>query len=419
MMRALIAVMILCSLFSAEAAAPATTQATQPAAGWNPDKFPISFWCGPPSEFVKPERFKQIADANFTIVFPPCGPTTVEVNRKVLDYSQQYGLKAFVMDPRMPSAATDAESKKKIDAIIADYSKHPALAGYFIGDEPGAGAYPAIASVVQYFREKDPAHPAFYNLYPNYAPLWALATPTYDDYIARYIQIVKPAIVSYDHYHFHKKFDAPGFFANLQTVRDQTVAANLPFWNIVLAVNHFDYRSPTESELRWEAMQTLAFGGKGVLFFTYWQPAQDATGTWGEAIINYDGTPTPKYEMITRVNHDVQAIGKYLLHATSTSTFQYGQDGDHTNTGKLPIRFDGTNITVGLFTQDKTHYALFANRDYKKDVSTDVFLDTKGAAVKKLDKKTDQWADIETAAKGESKVPLKINAGDAELSTLR
>src|SRR4051794_25797090 len=119
MIRFVIAALLLSIFCSVHAAEPATKPApSQPPPAWNPDKFPISFWCGPPTEFVKPERFKQIADANFTIVFPPCGATTVEANHKILEYCQQFGLKAFLSDPRMPSSATDDESKKKIDAII-------------------------------------------------------------------------------------------------------------------------------------------------------------------------------------------------------------------------------------------------------------------------------------------------------------
>jgi hypothetical protein len=405
----ILALLIAASAFAQPKPATTPKPATAQAATWDPDVFPISFWCGPPSDFVTLERFKEIADAGFTYAMPPCGPTTPEVNKKILDYCKQVGIKAFLLDPRMPVGfGPKGEGKERIDEIVKDYQNHPAFAGYFLTDEPGGGAFPAIAQTVEYLKEKDPKHVAYVNLYPNYAPEWALGS-NYPTYIERFIQLVKPAIVSYDHYHFRTKQDTPGFFSNIEAVREKTLAANLPFWNIVLLINHFDYRQLTEAELRWEAMQTLAFGGKGVMFFTYWQP--DDKGMWGTAIIGFKGERTRHYDEIKRVNKDVQAIGKYLLKAKSESVFEYGQPGDLTNTGGAnPINFTGANITVGTFSKGRTRYALFANRDYKNEVTKDVSIDTAGAKLEHLDKASDKWI-----AESDNAVQLKIAAGDGEL----
>jgi hypothetical protein len=58
---------------------------------------------------------------------------------------------------------------------------------------------------------------------------------------------------------------------------------------------------------------------------------------------------------------------------------------------------------------------MFANRDYKNDVTKDVFLKTAGQALKKLNKETDQWEDVEGQSSGETKVTLQIEAGNADL----
>ena len=388
----------------------AGAEPTSKTARWDPDVFPISFWCGPPAKFVTAERFKEIAEAGFTLAMPSCdGALTPDENKKLLDYAHTAGIKAFISDNRMPRGiGADGAGKAGIDAIVADYAKHPGLAGYFIGDEPGAGAFPALAQTFAYLAEKDPAHPAYVNLYPNYCPPEGLGTKTYDEYVRRWIHEVKPAIVSYDHYHFHTKYDRPGFFSNLQTVRRESLAARLPFWQIVLLTNHFDYRLPTEAEKRFEVMQTLAFGGKGVMYFTYWKPFKD----WGTAIIDMDGKRTHQYDEVKRINHDVQAIGKHLLQARSTAVFEYGQPGDLTNTGKDVVTFDGPRITAGLFEAGATRYAMFANRDYRNEAATTVRIETRGKPVKWLEKKSGEWRDV---ALTDGKVPLKLAPGDGEL----
>jgi hypothetical protein len=338
------------------------------------------------------------------------GAPNREDNFRTLDYCQSVGIKAFLYDRRMPHGlGPNGEGKTQIDAIVADYAAHPAFAGYWIGDEPGAGAFPALAQTFAYLAQKDPAHPAYVNLYPNYCPPHGLGTATYDEYIQQWLAQVKPAILSYDHYHFQSKFDRPGFFSNLHVVRREALKSNTPFWQIALLINHFDYRLPTEAEKRFEAMQTLAFGGKGFMYFTYWQPGKD----WGTAIIQLDGTRTHQYDEVKRINRDVQAIGKYLLQAKSTSVQEIGQPGDTTHTGKDAFTFDGPHVTVGLFDgAEGTRYAMFANRDYRNAADTRLKLATGGKPLQHLDKQSGEWRDV---ALHDGKVQLKLAAGDGEL----
>lgn len=109
-------------------------------------------------------------------------------------------------------------------------------------------------------------------------------------------------------------------------------------------------------------------------------------------------------------------IGKYLLPATSMAAFEYGQPADHTNTGNDLVRFEGPNITVGLFENGPTRYVMFANRDYRNEVNTHAFVDTGGSKFEKLSKGDGTWSSIDGAVTdGERKVPLQLAAGDGEL----
>src|SRR5438876_12317858 len=109
-------------------------------AEWTPKEFPISFWCGPPEGFITTERFKQIASAGFNYVMPHCeGRFTPEVNRRILDSAKAAGIKACIFDERLPLSITGmSDAKSRLDAIIKDYSQHPALAGSCLTDEPAA-----------------------------------------------------------------------------------------------------------------------------------------------------------------------------------------------------------------------------------------------------------------------------------------
>jgi len=388
---------------------------------WAPKEFPISFWCGPPEGFITVERYREVASAGFNYLMPPCeGRATPERNRKILDTARAAGLKAFLADERMPLAITGApDARERLDAIVADYAKHPAFAGYFLTDEPSAGAFPGLGEVVAYLRQKDPKHPAYINLFPNYASEQQLGTPTYDLHVEQYIRTVRPFAVSYDHYHFLKDRDRPGFFANLDSVRRLSIEHGLPFWQIVLSVPHLAYRPLTEAEKRWEAMQTLAYGGKGLMYFTYWTPP-GSPGEWGPALIARDGARTPQYEEVRRINADVRAIGRYLLNARSLSVFMNGAPAPEKRPREpgTPVFFPGGgDVTVGLFRADTHFYVLFANRDYRQPTATDVLLQPGPHAPRRLNKANGRWLDVkgEKNEDGDLKIRLELSPGDAEL----
>jgi hypothetical protein len=371
--------LLLVAVFFSSARAADTTQPKQV---WHPDQFVVSFWCGPPDGFVTRERYQQIADAGFNTVMPTCHPTSLELNKTILRSAYETHLKAYIQDDRMPMSLADPKAKANLDAIVADYSQFPGLGGYFLGDEPSPPSFAGMGQVVDYLRQKDPTHPVFINLLPGYPG--GMIGKDYENYVNGFISIAHPWIVSYDHYHFTTGGDAPWWFENLETVARISKANDLSFFNIVLATQHLIYRRLTEPEKRFEAMQTLAFGARGLLWFTYWQP--DASGMWKDAIINFDGTPTYQYDQIKRINHEMAAFGNALLHADWIHTWI-------TNPPRLTIKFDNPQAhwTVGFFKQGWTRMLFIANQDYKNTVRSDLHIQTGGATIERFDLYTQKF----------------------------
>ena len=407
----------------------ATAGAAPPQAVWPPTVFPISFWCGPPEPFITTEQYRQIAAAGFTVVMPPCeGEATVARNLKILDTSRATGLKAVIQDSRMPLSITGNNTAlANIKAIVKDYKRHPALMGYFITDEPGADAFAGLAEVVAELKKQDPDHIAYINLLPNYASSDLNTTPsqlrtdTYDRYLTLYLQTVKPDVLSWDHYHFLTNGDRNGFFGNLYAAQraadgGETVT---PFWQIVLSVQHGPYRALTEAELRFEAMQTLVFGGSGLLYFTYWQP-NDPSFQWSNTIRNRDGTPGPLYEPVKHVNAEVKTLARYLYGARHIVTFQSGTippDGQ-ANGGDVPIRVTGAgNLSVGFFRGAGGYvYSLVTNRDYKAAVSTTVSYNVGKHPLEVLETAANKWKTVgKLGLDGRTEIGLDVPAGGAVL----
>jgi hypothetical protein len=384
---------------------------------YNPEEFTISYWSGPPADFNTAERYREIAEANFTLALPADGGMTVADNKKMLDFAKAAGLRAIIYDGRMPREAGSAEAKRAIDAIVADYADHPALFGYSITDEPNAAAFDGLAQVVAYLKEKDPKHPGFINILPTYARDFpgTLGTKTYEEHVRLYAEKVKPFVISYDHYNFTNEGDRPDFFENLETVRRVSLEKKIPFWNIVLVTQHFGYRHLTAAELRFEAMQTLAFGARGLLWFTYWMPrGVPAPEGWKHSLILADGSRDPHYDMVKAINADVKAIGDALGKCESTGVFHHGEGGTIKMTSS-PIVPKGGKLTVGLFKErdGKKTLAMIANRDYKQSVTTSAVVQPASATVEIFDPAKKSWSPVQHDA--QAAVPLTLPAGGGVL----
>src|SRR3954449_12766657 len=119
-------------------------------------EFMISYWAGPPSGGNYDAQYAEVAECNFTHAMFPNNGASPEQNKAILDACEKHGLKYIPHDGRiLAHVLGDPKFAANLDAIIADYTKHPAMAGYFLGDEPGPGAFPQFGAINQYLLKKD------------------------------------------------------------------------------------------------------------------------------------------------------------------------------------------------------------------------------------------------------------------------
>ncbi len=78
----------------------------------------------------------------------------------------------------------DEEIDQTVKQMVEAAGNNPAVLGYFIMDEPGAPAFPALAKAVAAVKKYAPGKLAYINLFPSYATVGApdksqLGTATY------------------------------------------------------------------------------------------------------------------------------------------------------------------------------------------------------------------------------------------------
>ncbi len=376
-------------------------------------------WSGPPPAHNSLEAWQRLKDAHFTF----CGPTggyTAEQNRRKLDFCQQVGLKALVVDSRIHPTMTAHDGwQENVAQVVAEFSDHAALYGYYVVDEPNYVEFPALGEIVAELKRRDTRRLAYINLFPTYASVKQLGTPTYADHLDKFLSIVRPQVLSYDHYCLLKGGrDRPDYFENLGLVRAYAQRYNTPPWNVILSTPHLAYRDPTAGEMRWQVYTSLACGMKGIMWYTYWSHKR-----WeekcGPAIVDSRGRPARLYPIVRQLNGEIAKLGPTLLRLTSTGVFHTGPtpSGARRLGSDGPVRAaDDVSLVIGLFRDEHdTDYAMVVNRDYAKAVDAPLTFRPHVKALAVLDPADGAEREI---ALSDSRATLHLEPGDGRLLRL-
>ncbi|MHB9034385.1 MAG: hypothetical protein ACYC6L_15235 [Anaerolineae bacterium] len=275
------------------------------------EPFIISFWHDPPLNLA---RYQELAEGGYTLA--AIQARTPDDGKLGLELCRQTGLKAMLIDPRITAAASGASGwQEQVRQAVSDYRGHPALWGYHIQDEPGEPQFAQLGRVHALLRQLDPASIPYINLFPNYANSAQLGTVSYREHLRRFIDVVQPLYLSYDHYAFLEDHEFPIYFENLEIARAEALRAGIPLWQVILSCALFNYRDPTPADLRYGVYTTLAYGGKGLSYYTYW--TEEGYG-FREGPLDKFGNRTPLFDIIRQLNLEMQHLGPWLNTLVST-----------------------------------------------------------------------------------------------------
>jgi hypothetical protein len=310
--------------------APPPLGPAQPA--WAPPDglFPILPW-SPLHGWERPYEqrrhgLESIAACNFTVAG--------FIHAEDVPACERLGLKAIMSPPRRPrymgeewASLSDAALDLRVREMTAGTAASEAVLGYFVMDEPGATMFPTLRRVVQALRYHAPGKLAYINLYPNYATIGApdqsqLQVTSYTEYLERYVAEVHPQFLSYDNYMVLYSDDlrdpvrAARYYTNLLETRGVALEHDLPWWQIVSSNQVRPHTPiPSPANLLFQAYTTLAAGGTGVGWFTYYGVNQRY------APIDRTGLKTETWSALQMVNHHLRAIGPLMHTLRSTGVY--------------------------------------------------------------------------------------------------
>jgi hypothetical protein len=436
-------------------------------------RFPIGLWSPPPPAQTTIERYQEIAAAGFNFVIGGNGVTNDNTNPGALDAAAATNLRFLLTDGKLRNIIRDSTAaagtsvrqaqetsimqhlltrdnphsttlttadvtstdpqrqvRLRIELLMQLYGGHLALSGLNLYDEPSRAMFGIVGYARQSLQGLAAEQLPYVNVWPSYASLSALGTSTYEEYLQLYLDEVKPPLLCFDHYPLLSGTDiASDYFYNWAVIRRFALQAGIPSWAFIQSVDYWgnirERRRPNEAEIRWQINVSLAYGAKGIQYFTYWTPnvAPDASIQFGESLVSRDGLLTPLYDYAKRANDYLKVVGKVLLPLTSERVV-------HANETPLPrgaraFRPDGyvesvsgSPVILGRFRDPVggTERALLvANRSFADAAETRLTLSDSVIEVYKLDNQTGTFARV--AQKGS--VLLRIAPGGARLCLLR
>ena len=446
------------------------------------EEYPIGLWSPPPPTETTEERYQEIAAAGFNFVVGENGIQDDSTNPAALAAATATKLKFLLTDrtlrrkirdstaganvasanvasahqggatpsllrqtiangkprpstsratPEITSEATSdprEEVRLRIRRLLKLYARYSALAGLHLYDEPSRDLFGIVGYTREALQGLAPDESPYVNVWPSYASNSALGTSTYEEYLRLYLSEVAPPLLCFDHYPLLEGTEITSdYFYNWGVIRRYALQAGIPSWVFIQSAdfggegaNISKRRRPNEAEILWQINVSLAYGAKGIQYFTYWTPA--ATH-FGEALVSRDGVLTPLYNYAKRANDYLRVVGKVLLPLTSDSVA-------HANEEPLPhgvtafkadgyvTSTSGSPVILGKFRKPAggtDRYLLAANHSFAKEAETKITLSGSVSKVLELDSQTGTFASVAQQAT----LVLSTAPGEARLYLLR
>lgn len=283
-----------------------------------PARFPIGFWStGTPT--ITGKMIDDWAEAGITLTY--AGGQNM---KDVLDWAHKRDIQIIIEDSR--SAAPRQYEKdevpqdylRQVQSLVADYGKHPAAFGFKISDEPDPRNF---RSVLKCAKTASEVSENLHVVVNNFS--WYRSGGKYYDYdnIQLYRDELLPTlaengvdIVSYDCYwHMNPEEPGPGwelFFESLYNYGEFSRENGMDFWNICLATPHLYFKVSDEAAVRWQFNCSIAYGARGVFYYTFYTPA---TANFRNGPIDEFGYKTEKFDWLRRTHQRFLTLYRNLF----------------------------------------------------------------------------------------------------------
>ena len=327
----------------------------------------IKAWGSPPAGPDVVQRYQEFAEAGFT--HGMCGFSDPKQAGAILDAAGAAGVRMFPMLSHSPMKGPE---------VARLFAKHPALAGYFLQDEPSATDFPALTQLARDIMaiDADGAKVYLANLFPNYATNQQLGLAPHQKYyehVHKFLSEVPVNVLSYDYYPINRSWIDPRWYENMQIMLDAAQMAKMLWWAYIASVGFHMYPEPSLGSLRLTSYTNLAYGATGIEHWFYWYYREHR----GSAI-EADGSRGATWGYDKQVNAELRAqsgvfVGstvkrvRYVGPAIPEQVKPYEPRG-----GITSVEAGGKGAIVSELWKGDYRFLLIVNQDYLQPIPVKV-----------------------------------------------
>ena len=351
----------------------------------SPSEFVVMAWGPTPPD---PQQIQGMKEAGINIA----GFAAT----KDLSVFERGGIQVFVSDPRINgynfAEPLDSELvRRNVQAVAKEVGNSPAVIGFLLRDEPQAKSVPGLRLVAEQVQEIMPGKLLYVNLLPSRASKDLMGVASYGEYVRLVVDALKQPFLSYDNYSLVNDQMDVDFYTNLEKIREISLGVKVAFWNCVLSNAHFDYMENTDATYHLQAYATMAYGGRGIQYFSYFTWP---IGNFRLGPVDQFGNKTASWDMLRRINNEIHILAPTLKKLKSTGVYhypgappvgkplsesQYVKSLATTQSHLIPNTAEGSFI-VGEFIDDQGRpYFMLVNKDLKNSFHFDITLRKSGS----------------------------------------
>ena len=223
-----------------------------------------------------------------------------------------------------------------------------------------------------------------------------MKSASYVDYISKYLDSVPTDFISFDNYPLMNNKIDPGWYGNLELIRNMSILSKKKFWAFANATVFGPYRQPTVSSLKLQMYSNLLYGAQGLQYFTYWtlDDANWKLNKFAHAIVDSKGNPTVTYDLVKKTNEDIQKYASVFLDSNVDSVFHTSiqQPSDTKKLATVPQNFSYFRMSkpglVSYLTKGTKKHVAVLNKDIFQNARLEVearkgmkYIDSKGEEI--------------------------------------
>jgi hypothetical protein len=330
---------------------------------------PIMAWAGIPEGETNIERFKELKEMGININLS--NYPNADAMKNALDLAQKIGIKMVASCP---------ELKTDVEKTVKRFMNHPALAGYFLRDEPIRKDFAELGEWAKKIESIDSKHFCFVNLIASIhtTKTEALGTNSYAEYVTTFANEVPSQLLSFDFYPILTDGIHERWYEGLGIFSEEAQKMNKPFWAFALASSYNDLHPvPTIPALRLQLFSNLAYGAQGLEYWSYWM-----SQGLRSAPIGIDGKRTVVYDRIKDVNKEIQDLAGVFAGSKVVSVKHTGivipRGTTRLNTLPWAIKVfetEGSGALVSILEKGDKSFFVVINRDLKESLSIVIYGD--------------------------------------------